>query len=153
MLKGPEGAAEPGVEDVFVLFELGGLAVELDGLFECFALAAGGELVAVGPVPDGDAVSPPELAADAPVADVFHPVVVVAFEAFGHDPDAAVLDGGDGGFGEGFCFDEPLGAEEGFDDGVAALTVADFVDVRLVADDEAGGVHVLPEFFAGFEAV
>ena len=129
------------------------MAVEFDGLLKGFALAAGGELMAVGAVPDGDAVSPPELAADAPVADVFHPVVVVAFEAFGHNFDATVLDGGDGGFGEGLGFDEPLGAEERFDDGVAALAVADFVDVGYFADDEAGGVHVLPEFLPGFEAI
>ena len=151
--EGPEGAAEPGVEDVFVLFELYGLAVEFDGLLEGFAVAAGGELMVVGTVPDGDAVAPPELAADAPVADVFHPVVVVSFEAFGHDRDAAVLDGGDGCLSEGLGFHEPLGAQDRFDDGMAALAVADLVDVRFVADDEAGGVHILPEFLPGFEAV
>ena len=47
--------------------------------------------VLVGAVPDGDAVAPPELAADAPVADVLHPVQVDALEALRHELDAALL--------------------------------------------------------------
>ena len=47
--------------------------------------STGDRHVAVGAVPDRDAVPPPELAADAPVADVLHPVEVDLGEALGED--------------------------------------------------------------------
>ena len=47
-------------------------------------------LAAILAVPDRDAVSPPQLAADAPVTDVFHPVQVDLGETFGDDVMRAV---------------------------------------------------------------
>ena len=77
-------------------------------------------------------MAPPELAADAPVVDVFHPVeigflVLLGGEVNGLFAVGAGLDGGDGLVGEGLDFDEPLGGEARLDDGFAAVAVADVV--------------------------
>src|SRR5262249_60820011 len=56
--------------------------------------------VAVGAVPDRDPLTPPDLARDAPVADVLHPVEVDAREPFGREADATLLDRGYPGRGE-----------------------------------------------------
>jgi hypothetical protein len=64
------GRAEPGVEHVLVLARMRShRPCTADGSSH----AATRDLAAVGAVPGGDPVAPPELAADAPVADVPHP--------------------------------------------------------------------------------
>ena len=77
--EGPEPGAEPGVEHVLVLAERRARALGADGgsLAGHDGLAAG--LAVVG----GDPVAPPELAADAPVPDVLHPVHVGLGPALG----------------------------------------------------------------------
>src|SRR5438270_9193914 len=47
-------------------------------------------------LPHGDAVAPPDLARDAPVADVLHPVEVDFGPAVGPELDVAAFDGRDG---------------------------------------------------------
>ena len=66
---------------------------------------------------------PPELAADAPVADILHPVEIDLGEALGDDADAPVLHGLDGRLGQGLDLDEPLLAGDRLDDRLAALAV------------------------------
>ena len=62
----------------------------------CGVLLGDGDVAAVLAVPCGYPVAPPELAGDAPVADVVHPVEVGLGEAVGHELDLAVLDDADG---------------------------------------------------------
>src|ERR1039458_1835690 len=63
--------------------------------------ARDGDGVAGGAVPRGDAVAPPELARDAPVVDVGHPLHVGFAVHLGDELDMAVGDGDDGVGGDG----------------------------------------------------
>ena len=71
-LKGPEGAAEPGVQHVGVTFDILGVA----GLAFRGIVHTAGHMPAVGAVPHGDLVAPPELTGDAPVVKPLHPVEI-----------------------------------------------------------------------------
>ena len=70
-------------------------------------------------------MSPPELARDAPVADVVHPLVPGLDPVFGDDFDALFVDGGDGFFGQRLGADEPLLGDQRLDDGLAARAFAE----------------------------
>jgi hypothetical protein len=68
-------------------------------------------------------MAPPELARDAPVVDVLHPVEVGLLVLLGREADGFVavgvgLDGGDGLLGERLNLDEPLRGEARLDDGL-----------------------------------
>jgi hypothetical protein len=117
-------------------------------------VGAGAHLAAaVVTVPDRDAVPPPQLAGDAPVFDVLQPVEIDLLEAFGDDADAPVAHGLQGGFGERFDADEPLLRDHRLDDFAAALGTRHVEGVWLFLDDQTGGAHILPQFFAALEAV
>ena len=98
-------------------------------------------------------MSPPELAADAPVADVLHPVEIDLGEALGDDLDAAVFDRFDGRFGQGLHFDEPLLAGERLDDGLAALAVTDGVGIGFDLVQQPFFFQVRDDLLAAVEAV
>ena len=115
-----------------------------DGLFLRVAVVAGGKGMTIRPIPDGDAMAPPELTADAPVADVFHPVEVGPLEALRDDLDFAVAHGFDGRLGQRLGLDPPLLAEQRLDHGVAALAVADLVGAILHAHGQPGGFACPP---------
>lgn len=100
----------------------------------CFAVAvltfrnifpANRGLAAVVAVPDRDLMAPPELAADAPVVDIFQPMVVNLDETIRDEFRVAIFDGLKGGFGQRFHLDEPLLGDEGFDRRLAARAMAD----------------------------
>ena len=74
--------------------------------------------------PGRDAVSPPDLAGDAPVADILHPVVVGILPLFRQDAGLAAFDGLHGLFGQRCHLDVPLQREVGLDHGLAAVAVA-----------------------------
>src|SRR5690348_11104728 len=65
----PEPRAEPGVEHVWVLGDRVAAAMGADQR----RLAGDGDLAAMAAVPGGDAMAPPELARDVPVANVLQP--------------------------------------------------------------------------------
>ena len=88
-------------------------------------------------VPDGDLVPPPELARDAPRADVGQPLEVAAALALGVDPDAPVLHRGDRGRGELVHAHEPLQGDERLDALAGAVRVRDVVRVGLRAHEPA----------------
>ena len=73
--EGEQTGGEPGVEDVGFLHDVGGVAVAAGG----GVVARDGDSAAGFAVPGGDAVAPPELAGDAPVVDVGHPLEVDLF--------------------------------------------------------------------------
>ena len=85
----PQPRGEPGVEHIGVLHPA--LAGRLDLAFCIFRIDL------TRRIPDRDAVAPPELAGDAPVLDVFEPVVVNFFPAVGKEADE-VLPHGVAGF-------------------------------------------------------
>ena len=82
-------------------------------------------LSAVVTVPHRDTVTPPDLAGNAPVMDVVHPVRIGLRETVRHKLDAPVFNAFHGGLHEGFHFDKPLRGNKGFHDVVAALAVTD----------------------------
>src|SRR5262249_15865879 len=86
----------------------------------CFA--GDDHLAAAFTAPRGNAMSPPQLARDAPVANVVKPIQVDLFVIFGRDRDFAVLDNFNRLFGERLNLDEPLLRETRVDD--ASATVA-----------------------------
>ena len=119
----PERAAEPRVQNVFVLMNIFAVAVRT---FLNVAFGNGGA-AAVGAVPGGNSVSPPQLAAYAPVADIFEPVDVDFAEAVGNEFGVAIFDSGDSWRGESFHFHEPLTADKRLNGRTAARTVPDGV--------------------------
>ena len=96
-----------------------------------------------------NAVAPPKLAADAPVADVLEPVTVGLDVALGMEADAPVLDGLECGLGEGFHAHEPLLGKAWLDGDIAALGKADFMVVLLDQDEVAAGFELGDDGLAG----
>ena len=85
----------------------------------------------------GDLVAPPELAGDAPVVDILHPVIIGLAEALGHELDAPVAHGLDGGLGQRLHLDEPLRARHRLDRRTAAVARADIMIIRFGLDEVA----------------
>ena len=94
-------------------------------------------MAAVVAVPRRDLVAPPELAGDAPVVDILHPVIIGLAEALGHELDAPVAHGLDGGLGQRLHLDEPLRARHRLDRRTAAVARADIMIIRLGLDEVA----------------
>ena len=107
---------------------------------------------AVFTVPDRDAVPPPQLAADAPVLDVFQPVVIHLGEAVGHDLDLALAYNLEGGFCQRLNAYEPLGGDHRLDQLTTALRAWDGHFVRFFFDHQPGLAHILPELLAAGKA-
>ena len=93
----PEPGAEPCVEHVFILTPSVALR----------RIHAHIDFVPVI-IPCRNAVPPPDLAADAPVLDVFHPVEISLGPTLRIELDRAVADRLDCGFGEFVHFDEQI---------------------------------------------
>ena len=142
----PQRRGEPGVEHVLILMDVAA-ALGAGG----DVLAGDGDLAALFAVEGGDAVAPPELAGDAPIADVLHPVEVRLFKALGDEDQFPVLRHLDGGLGQGLHLHKPLGGDEGLDVIVAAVAGAHIVLERLDLDQQAELFQFLHHgFAAGF---
>ena len=100
-------------------------------------------LAALVAVIRGNAVSPPQLAADAPVADIVSPVEVGLLHSRRDQLDVAFLDALDGGLDQLVHLDEPLLLDQRLDCRAAAVVCADVVAVVLDADEQT---HLI-EFF------
>ena len=148
-LERPEARAEPRVEHILILVDMMASAVRARRQVR----ARDARLAAVIAVPGRDAVAPPELARDAPVADVLEPVDVRLREALRHELDAAVLDGLDSRLGKALHLDEPLLRDERLDRRMAARAVADGVLMLLDRDEHARLLELLDERLAAFVAV
>ena len=135
---GPEAGREPGVERVLVLADVRRAA----GGAPRGVLDRYGQRVAVVAVPNGDAVAPPDLPADAPVADVLHPVRVRALEAARDERDAPALHRFHRRSRQRLYPDVPLHRDDRLHDGARALAVADRVAVRLDALDQPFRIEV-----------
>src|SRR5882757_7715108 len=90
--EGEEAGGEPGVEDVGLLHDVGGVAVAAGR----GGVAGDGDSPAGLAVPGGDAVAPPELTGDAPVVDVVHPLEVDFFVHLRREVDVFFSDGANG---------------------------------------------------------
>ncbi len=96
---------------------------------------------------------PPELAGDAPVPDILHPVQVDAGKAGRHENGALLLDRGDGRPGQRLHLHEPLARHQRLHNAVAALAAPDGVQVRLDLLHQAQGSQLLHHPAAAFQAV
>ena len=127
------------------------LAAALRALGRVFAR---GDLRATGiAVPDGDAVPPPELPADAPIPDILHPVVVLLAEVLRMETEPPVPIRGQGGLGQRLHPHEPLLAQPGLDDRATSVAVTHRMEVILDLYQEASGLEILQNTLAGFEPV
>ena len=104
-------------------------------------------------VPRRDAVAPPELARDAPVADVVHPLEIGLGPVGRNERDAAGFHRLDGLLGQRLGLDEPLRGDQRLHDGLAALALAHVEGVVFRLDQRAARFQVLEDAAAGFEAV
>src|SRR6266446_10240838 len=85
--KWPKPRAEPGVQDIRVLLQVCRATLRaLPG-----RLARNGNLLAIPAMPRRNAVSPPELSRQRPVADIPHPLEIHLAPVFGDDPDLTAL--------------------------------------------------------------
>ena len=98
-------------------------------------------------------MAPPELAADAPVLDVPHPLEIDAGPVVGHEAYAALLDGSNRRRRERFDVDEPLVGEERFEHRVGAIPARHHELVRLDAIHEPERRQIGDDAFAGRGAV
>ena len=136
-----------------------GLAPLLSGLF----LVAGHVDLAFFVVPGRDLVAPPELAADAPVLDVVHPLVVGVDPVFRDEADLSAVDSVDGllrdalaggvVLADGVHGDEPLVGEHGFDDLAGAGAARHHQLVLAGFDQGTDGFEVLDHGLACDKAV
>ena len=145
----PQAGREPGVEHVLVAGQL--RAAAFFALRRVFA--ADIDMAAFVTVPRGDLMAPPELAGDAPVVHVFHPVEIRLGEALRNEFDRAVLHDADGLFCQRLHLDEPLRGNERLDIVVAAIAGADIVGIRLGLDQIPLLFEVLYRGLAAFVAV
>ena len=147
--KRPEPGRKPRVEHVFVLHHAGlGL---LDRHHEAFRFVDLAVFVRV--VPDRNAVAPPDLAADAPVADVFHPAEVLVGPPLRIEADLPPTYGLDGGLGQWLHPHEPLPGEHRLDDRLRAAGDGHRVAVGLHLFEQPLRPQVLDDALARFEAI
>ena len=147
--EGPEGGGEPSVQHVLLLVDMRAAAViALSGIGlrdrHAPAIVAG---------PGGDAVAPPELAGDAPIMDVLHPVCVDLGEAVGDELDLPVVDHPERFLRQGLHLDEPLGGDERLHIGSAAVAGAHVVGMLGGFFQEAQGIQIGHDGLAGLIAV
>ncbi len=79
-------------------------------------------------------MAPPQLARDAPVVYVVHPVQINLFVVLRNDGNLAAFDGLNRFLREGLNFDEPLLGKAGLDYGAATVAFADGERVIFFAD-------------------
>src|SRR5215216_7719716 len=111
----------------------------------CGVCAARGHM-SVRTIPDGNAVSPPQLAADAPILDArsVQPVEIDFFESLGHDLDAAISYSLKRSLCKGINGHKPLGGDHRFDNLTAPLGAWDGRTVWLGFDHETSLFHSGP---------
>ena len=163
----PQPRAEPGVEHVGILLEVGGGQVRVAGLgFRHLQRSLGGlgnkHLFTIpyslftwipAHVVSGNPMSPPELARDAPVLDVVHPVEVDLAPAVRHEAHLAGFHRLDGGLGERLHLHEPLLGEAALHDLVATIAVSHLVVDVLDVVEEAAGFEIGNDRLAALPAV
>ena len=125
--EGPQLRAEPGVQHVLVLMHV--MAAALGA--HIGVLGKGVLPAAVLAVEHGDAMTPPQLAADAPILEVLHPGGVGLRPARGVEGDLAGVDGVERRPLEFVDGNEPLLGQPWLKRGVATVAVHDGVVVVL----------------------
>ena len=141
----PQGRGEPGLQDVVVAGQCCVVGEAVLGAHFGFIAADIG--IAGGVVPGRDAMTPPELARDAPVLDVAEPMPVGIDPVFRHEAHVARLpistfDQIETALREAVHLHEPLVGQIGLDDLAGAVAARHLQLVLLLFHQQAGGVQV-----------
>ena len=97
-----------------------------------------------------DAVAPPELAGNAPIADVFHPVIIRFVKALRHELDLTRAHCCKCRFCKRLHVHKPLFGNQRFHRGMAAIAGAHIVRIGLYLHEIARRVDIRHKFFAAF---
>ncbi len=98
-------------------------------------------------------MAPPQLAADAPVLDVLHPLEIGLGPVLRHETNAAVLHALDRGLGERRDAHIPLIGEPRLEHRVATIATRNLVRVRLDLLDQAQRLEVGDDLLARDETI
>ena len=110
-------------------------------------------LTAIIAVVSGNPVSPPELAADAPVADVVGPVEIGLLHPGRDQLDVALFHALYRGFDELVHLHEPLLFDQRLDSGTAAVVCTNVVDMVFDTDQKAHLIQFFDDLRPGFISV
>ena len=116
-------------------------------------MTVGPPLAALGAREHRDPVAPPQLPRDVPIADVLQPVLVGRAPSLRDEADLPLVVGSERRLGERLHLHEPLVAEPGLDDRVAAVAAAQRVGVRLDLLEQPLLAQHSHDPLAGFEPV
>ena len=154
---GPKPRREPGVECIFVLTQIRKLQVLSTGLLACqlqsgfcgfghhklFLFSVGGTDI-VG----RNAMSPPQLTADAPVLDVAKPVLIGVFVLCGIETNLVVHHGRQGEIGKVLHAEIPLHAKTGFNGSICVtFRITHFIVIVFHFLKQACGFKILGNLF------
>src|SRR5580704_19120178 len=134
--KGQQSRGKPGVEHIRDLLQL--CAAALRALRRSFA--RDDYFLAAFTCPRRNAMSPPQLARDAPVVDVVHPVQVNLFVVLRNDCDLAAFYGLNYFLRQRLNLDEPLLGQTRLDYGSAAVALAEGERVVFFGDEKPAGL-------------
>src|ERR1051325_5023692 len=104
-------------------------------------------------MPSWNAMSPPELAGDAPIMDVPHPLEIRLGVIFRSERDLAFLYRFNRAIRQRLNLDEPLRGEAWIHNGLTAVTLADGQRVVLDARNQAELFQIAQDFLACLVAV
>src|SRR5258708_2216346 len=154
MIASGKRTAEPGIEYVFIPLQLVTVAFRARHR----VLARHDHLAAIAAIPGRDAMSPPELARDAPVVDIFHPAEVLVLGVFGRKGDVTrwvvgAFRNGGGSLGERFDFLEPLRRNAPLEHRSTALADAEGHFIRLDFFDQPLRFEISHNALAGFHSI
>ena len=144
----PQGRTEPGIQGIFIL-------MHVTAALRAFVQVSTGRdfRAAVITVPDRDAVSPPDLAADAPVVHVFHPAQIILGKTFRHELGTPILYAIGGSFQQRLHLYEPLGGNQGFNGFTAALAMSHGVRAVFNLHQQSQLVQVFYDILTAFIAL
>ncbi len=153
----PKPRREPRVQAVGVLPQVFGLQTLVAGLLPCqlqgFLRRLRHDIAALGHEVCRNAVSPPQLAADAPVLDVLQPVAVGVLVFRRIELQLVVHHRRQGHVGKMPHLQEPLHRQLRLDGHIRALAEAHLVDIRLDLLHQSAALEVGLDLTAHVEAV
>ena len=164
---GPKPRREPCIKTILILPKRERATLQhgvLSGLRACFLLSLGHEdddrrhiarraLIGRRGIVSRDAMAPPELATDAPILHVLHPVAVGVLELRRVETDLVVHHRIECRLGQTVHFQEPLHGELRLDGHIGTLGEAHLVRVILCFLEQSGCIEVADDLLADGEAI
>ena len=146
--EGPQSGAEPGVQRILILMDIGTATLGADSQVG----TAGMHFATVIAVPNGDTVTPPNLAGNTPVANIIHPAGVGLGEALGHELGATIVNAIHSSLNQGLHFYEPLSRNKGLYNAAAALAVTNSMGMVFDFNKIAASFQISHNVLAAFLA-